>query len=59
MAKVIGYNEQHRYKANCADCSAIVEYVKNELFSNGTTDEGMLIKWLTCPGCGHMIRTNY
>lgn len=64
MAKIIGYDEKILKKFTCSECGAIVQYAPNEVvpklngFGEIATDEGRVIKGLTCPSCGEFYRTN-
>ena len=58
MAKVVGRNEKHVHTINCRKCTAIVEYVENEIREYSGTDwsggpNGHT--WVDCPSCGKKI----
>jgi len=55
MAKVIGFDDSAKKKATCRQCSAIVEYVPNEVKSFVSHDYGGgsdSVYYIVCPNCG-------
>ena len=58
MATVIGYDQSVKLRCTCRSCSAIVEYVPNEVKSYVHRDYGGgadMIYYIFCPGCGEKI----
>ena len=54
MPKVIGFDDSVKKKVTCRHCSAIIEYVPNEVKEVHGTDygggpDGM--EWVDCPNC--------
>jgi uncharacterized Zn finger protein len=58
MATVIGFDKSKTETFTCYECTAIVEYTKNEVIKTDQTDEGCRIWGLYCPNCGQFHRTN-
>jgi DNA-directed RNA polymerase subunit RPC12/RpoP len=55
MAKVVGFDEKQKKRVTCRGCSAIIEYVANEVKRRDGTDisggpDGE--EWVRCPNCG-------
>jgi len=58
MAKIVGFDESVKKRCTCHSCSAIVEYVPNEVAESYTTDyTGCrdMYKYTTCPNCSKAI----
>lgn len=58
MAKVIGFDQSKQKRVTCSGCSAIVEYVENEVkvarYSCMGDPSGH--KYVPCPNCGDEAR---
>jgi hypothetical protein len=58
MSKIVGYDKTVPLRCTCKQCSAIVEYVPNEVESyvhhdySGGSD---VVYFIKCPGCGEEI----
>lgn len=59
MAKVIGYDQSMMKRFTCHQCTAIVEYCKQDIYWNGQRDEGAKITGVACPGCGEFNREEW
>ncbi len=55
MPTVVGFDEKVKKRVTCKNCSAIIEYVPNDVKHYNGTDysggsDGM--EWVDCPNCG-------
>ena len=58
MATVVGYEQAAKKRATCGGCSAIIEYVLNEVTEEVHRDYGGgsdVYHFVTCPGCSKKV----
>jgi DNA-directed RNA polymerase subunit RPC12/RpoP len=58
MATVVGYNQSVKKKCTCHKCSAIIEYVQNEVQDEKHYDYGGgcdMYYYISCPNCGNKV----
>ena len=62
MPEVVGYDDRMKRRVTCENCTAIIEYVENDIQeSTGRYYSGdiWVVEWVKCPNCGKqaVIRT--
>lgn len=58
MAKIVGYDASAVKRCTCSGCSAVIEYVQNEVQSHKSYDytgDFDMVYWVPCPGCGNQV----
>jgi len=58
MATVVGYDQAAKKRTTCHKCSAIIEYVQNEVYDELHHDYGGgsdVYYFISCPNCGGKV----